>query len=374
MPEMKVAIVHYWLVGMRGGEKVLEALCELYPDADIYTHVAVPENLTDRIRKHKIVETWIARLPLARKFYQKYLPLMPLALESLDLSEYDLVISSEAGPAKGVITSPDSLHICYCHSPMRYIWDQYPVYREQAGFLTRLVMPLLFHYLRIWDVASAARVDDFIANSHFIKRRIAKVYARDASVIYPPIDISDFGGEDAEISDFYLYAGELVSYKRPDLVIEAFNKSGKKLVVIGGGSEKRKLEKSSKNNITFLGRVEFDVLKLHYSTCKALIFPGVEDFGIIPLEVMASGRPVIAYAKGGALETVIDGVTGVLFESQNVASLEEAISRFESDAKKFEKTVLERHAQKYSKSIFKETFGRFISDAVSHRFKNRLFF
>ena len=140
---MKVAIVHYWLVGMRGGEKVLEALCELYPDADIYTHVAVPENLTDRIRKHKIVETWIARLPLARKFYQKYLPLMPLALESLDLSEYDLVISSEAGPAKGVITSPDSLHICYCHSPMRYIWDQYPVYREQAGFLTRLVMPLL---------------------------------------------------------------------------------------------------------------------------------------------------------------------------------------------------------------------------------------
>ena len=365
---MKVAIVHYWLVGMRGGEKVLEAICELYPEADIYTHVCVPEKLSDRIRKHRITETWIARLPFARRLYKAYLPLMPLALESLDLTGYDLIISSEAGPAKGVITSPDTVHICYCHSPMRYIWDQYHVYREKAGFLTKLFMPMISHYLRIWDVTSSARVDHFIANSEFIKKRISKVYYRNAEVIYPPIDVSDFGGEDAEVSDFYLYAGELVSYKRPDLVIEAFNKSGKKLVVIGEGSEKRKLKKSSKNNITFLGRVEFDVLKQNYSSCKALIFPGVEDFGIIPLEVMASGRPVIAYAKGGALETVIDEKTGVLFDEQTAESLNSAISLFEKISNRFHSAELRSHVKNYSKQCFLERFSLKISCLVGDDF------
>lgn len=191
---MKVAIVHYWLVGMRGGEKVIEEFCKLYPDADIFTHAAIPENLSDTIRRHKITETFIARLPGGRKHYQKYLPLMPHALEALDLTGYDLVISSESGPAKGIITHPDALHICYCHSPMRYIWDQYHIYRAEAGRLTRLMMPWLAHKLRIWDMASAARVDHFVANSGFIARRIAKSWRRKAAVIYPPVDVSAFSG------------------------------------------------------------------------------------------------------------------------------------------------------------------------------------
>lgn len=329
---MKVAIVHYWLVGMRGGEKVIEEFCKLYPEADIFTHVAIPENLSELLLRHKIIETSIARLPGSRKHYQKYLPFMPKALEELDLTDYDLVISSESGPAKGVITRPDALHICYCHSPMRYIWDQYHTYRAQAGWITRALMPWIAHRLRIWDTASATRVDHIIANSDFVARRVAKYWGRTAEVVHPPVDLEAFASANSdELGDFYLYVGELVSYKRADLMVEAFNESGRTLVVIGDGADRDRLIALAKPNVTFLGRTSADVLKDYYARCKALIFPGVEDFGIVPLEAMASGRPVIALGKGGARETVKPGVTGVWFDEPTVAALNAAVETCERD-------------------------------------------
>lgn len=330
---MKVAIVHYWLVGMRGGERVLESLCRMFPDAHIYTHVAIRENLSPTILRHHITETFIARLPFARRHYPKYLPLMPLALESLDMTAYDLIISNEAGPAKGIIPGPNSIHLNYCCSPMRYIWDQYHVYRSRAGFFTRLLMPVLTHYLRVWDAVAAMRTDHFLADSHHVANRIKKFYRRDADVVYPPVMVDAFlPVPTTEIGDFYLWCGELVRYKRPDLAIEAFNASGRRLIVIGDGEERKTLEAIAKPNISFLGKAPFDELTYHAARCTALVFPGEEDFGIVPLEVQAAGRPVIAYAKGGALETVIEGKTGMFFNDDTASSLNDAIERFERSA------------------------------------------
>ncbi|EET48107.1 glycosyltransferase [Thalassobium sp. R2A62] len=359
---MKVALVHYWLVGMRGGEKVLEEVCKLYPNADIFTHVAIPENLSETLRAHNITETFIAKLPGARKHYQKYLPLMPKALEALDLTDYDLVISFEAGPAKGIIVRPDAQHICYVHSPMRYIWDQYHVYRDQAGRLTKLIMPHIAHKMRIWDTTSAARVDHFIANSSFVAERIKKFWRRDATVIYPPVDVDAFAqSRPVQVSDFYLYAGELASYKRPDIAVEAFTKSGRRLVVIGEGSERKELEAAAGPNITFLGRVSFATLKDYYSRCRALIFPGVEDFGIVPVEVIASGRPVIALGRGGALDTVTHDMTGVLFEEATPDSLAKALNYFEQNEKNFQIKETSSFAEPFSPFEFRNKFSNYVS-------------
>lgn len=328
---MKVALVHYWLVGMRGGERVLESLCRMFPEADIYTHVLDRNAISKVIARHNIRTTFISSLPAPRNMYQKYLPLMPLALESLDMSQYDLIISNEAGPAKGIIPGPDCVHICYCCSPMRYIWDQYHVYRHNAGFFTRFVMPPLAHYLRMWDVSSSSRVDKFLADSHHVANRITKFYRRDAEVVYPPVAVAEFEPASIEeLGDYYLWAGQLVRYKRPDIAIEAFRRTGKKLVVIGEGEERKSLEKLSGDNIKFLGSTPFSELKRHFARCRALIFPGEEDFGIVPVEVQAAGRPVIAYGKGGALDTVVDGKTGILFPDSTVEGLIAAIDRFEA--------------------------------------------
>ena len=350
---------------MRGGEKVLEEVCRLYPQADIFTHVAVPENLSDVIRAHKITETFIAKLPGAHKHYQKYLPLMPKALEALDLSGYDLVISFEAGPAKGVIVRPDALHICYVHSPMRYIWDQYHVYRAQAGRLTKMVMPHIAHKMRIWDTVSAARVDYFIANSSFVAKRIEKFWRRDATVIYPPVDVEAFGRDkQAEVGDFYLYAGELSSYKRPDIAVDTFTRSGRPLIVIGEGAERRALEASAGSNVKFLGRVSFDVLKGHYAQCRALVFPGVEDFGIMPLEVAASGRPTIAFNQGGATETVVHKVSGILFNEQSVEGLQNAIAEFEEFEGMITNDNLTLQAAGFSRDRFSQSISAYINDRL----------
>ncbi|WP_371808669.1 glycosyltransferase [Ruegeria sp. HKCCD7221] len=241
---MKVAIVHYWLVGMRGGEKVLEAFLDMYPDAVIITHVYDPEKVSAKVRQHEVRETFIGRLPGAKKHYQKYLPFMPMALELMDMQEFDLILSSESGPAKGIIPRPDATHISYCHSPMRYIWDHYHVYRAQAGRVARLAMPIMAHKLRVWDVSTAARVDQFIANSSFIRQRIGKYYRRDADVIFPPVDTEEFQISN-EVGEHYLLAGEMVSYKRADLAIDAFNQSGRKLVVVGDGEMRETLERKS---------------------------------------------------------------------------------------------------------------------------------
>jgi len=325
---MRVAIIHYWLVGMRGGEKVVEALCDMYPQADIFTHVYVPEMVSDKIRRHKVIPSFINSLPRASKMYKSYLPLMPMALEHLDLCGYDLVISSESGPAKGIIPPANALHVCYCHTPMRYLWNMYHDYLAGAGRLTRLLMPPLSHYLRAWDVTSAARVDSFVANSQTVAGRIRRYYGADATVIYPPVDTDAFSiAEPSELQDYYLMAGELVSYKRPDLAVRAFNDLKLKLVVIGGGEMLDEIKRLAGPTITVLGPQPFDVLRSHYARCRALIFPGEEDFGMVPVEAMASGRPVIAFGRGGAVETVKEGLSGTFFKEQSVSAISDAVQR-----------------------------------------------
>ena len=348
---MKVAIVHYWLVGMRGGEKVVEALCGMFPQADIFTHVYVPDAVSEDIRGHRVTTSFIGRLPAAARLYKRYLPLMPLALEQLDLRGYDLVISSESGPAKGVIPPPSARHLCYCHSPMRYLWNMYHEYREGAGRLTRLMMPPLAHYLRQWDTVSASRVDRYVANSHAVAARVRRYYGRDAEVVWPPVDVGAFAPVDArERGDYMLMVGELVAYKRPDLAVEAFNRMRRKLVVIGGGEMLGRLRALAGPTVTILGPQPFCALQHHYARCQALIFPGEEDFGIVPVEAMASGRPVIAYGRGGATETVVPNLSGVLFGEQSIDSLVGAVEGFR-DAD-FDPGAIVAHAGKFSRDVF----------------------
>jgi glycosyltransferase involved in cell wall biosynthesis len=363
---VKVAIIHYWLVGMRGGEKVLEALCELWPQADIFTHVVVPNALSERLRHHKIQTSFVAKLPRASTWYKAYLPLMPLALEQFDLRDYDLIISSESGPAKGIVAPPHSVHICYCHSPMRYVWNMYHDYRRSGGRVARMSMPLLMHYLRMWDLSSANRVDTFVANSHNVAARIRRYYQRDAHVVYPPVDVDAFGPvTDGAPEDFYLMVGELVRYKRPDLAVEAFNASGKHLVVIGGGEMLSDLRRNARPNVEVLGSQPSDSIRSHYRRCRALIFPGEEDFGIVPVEAMAAGRPVIAFGRGGATETVVDGLTGILFDNQTSADLSRAIARFE--ATNFEPRTIAMHARAFDTSRFKSQMQALVDVALSER-------
>jgi glycosyltransferase involved in cell wall biosynthesis len=355
---MKIALIHYWLVTMRGGEKVLEELCRLYPQADIFTHVIAPEKISETIRAHRIQTTFISRLPGATRHYQKYLPLMPLALEQLDLRGYDLVISSESGPAKGVVTGEDTLHLCYCHTPMRYLWNMYHDYRESAGGLTRALMTPSFSYLRQWDFASAARVDHFIANSTTVQRRIAKTYRRTSDVIHPPVAVDSFSPATAE--DFYLYCGQLVPYKRADLAVQAFNRLGRKLVIVGDGSEAVRLARLAGPTVTFAGPQPAAELRRLYATCRALIFPGEEDFGIVPVEAMASGRPVIAYDKGGVRDSVRDGRSGILFPEQTVEGLEAAVLRFEHEEARFIPTDIAADAARFSGARFRDEIARLV--------------
>ena len=356
---MRVAIIHYWIVTWRGGEKVLRAMADAYPQADIFTHVHDPELVARELPGRNVVNTFIGRLPFAKTQYQKYLPLMPLALEQLDLRDYDLVISNESGPAKGVIVGPYTPHLCYCLSPMRYLWDMYPDYLASAGRGTRAIMRPAMHYLRMWDQVSAQRVDKYVAISRFIAARIAKYYRRQAEVIYPPVATEDFSVSH-QSEDFYLSVGQLVKYKRADLLVEAFNRNGKPLVIIGEGELAKHLKRVAKQNIRLLGRQPFNVIRDHYARCKALVFPGVEDFGIVPVEAMASGKPVIALGAGGALDTVIDGETGVIYAEQTAAGLMEAVQRFEAMQPKFRPDLIRSHAEKFSTARFTRQF----SDAV----------
>lgn len=353
---MRVAIIHYWLVGMRGGERVLEQLCLMFPQAEIFTHVCIPETLSPLLRRHRIHETFIARLPGARRHYQKYLGLMPRALEALDLSDYDLVISSESGPAKGVIAPPDAPHVCYCHSPMRYLWDQVHVYRRGLGAPARLAFDLLAPRLRVWDVISANRVDHFVANSGFVARRIRRCWRREAEVVHPPVDLQAYRpaeappGPDAP----YLFLSELVPYKRPDLAVEAARRLGRRLRVVGQGPELERLRRSAPSCVEFLGRVPQAEMRALYQSSRALLFPGLEDFGIVPLEAMACGRPVIAYGRGGALDTVRDGETGLLFHEQTAESLAAAMERHERELEpRLSPAAVAEHARGFGPETFR---------------------
>ncbi|MCI0599708.1 MAG: glycosyltransferase [Beijerinckiaceae bacterium] len=363
---MRVAIVHYWLVSMRGGEKVLESICKLFPEADIFTHVYDPAAVSETIRRHEVHTTFINSLPFARRYYKKYLPLMPIALEQIDLRGYDLVISSESGPAKGVIPPASSIHICYCHSPMRYTWNMFHDYRGRAGLLTKLVMPPLAHYLRSWDVIASTRVDHFVANSKTVAARIAKYHRREAKVIHPPVDVDLFDSVPAtDVEEYYLLAGELVAYKRPELAVEAFNSVRRRLIVIGGGEMLTQIRKMAGPTVTVLGSQPFEVLRHHYARCRALIFPGEEDFGIVPVEVMASGRPVIAYRRGGLTETVIEGISGLFFEDQSVAAIERAIHKFEQ--MHFDQKTIKAQAQKFRSDRFASEFTAIVELALGHK-------
>lgn len=366
---MKVAIVHYWLVRMRGGERVVEALCEMYPGADLYTHVYVPSAISDTISRHRVGTSFIQKLPGAERHYQKYLPLMPIAIEQLDLGDYDLVLSSESGPAKGVIVPAHALHICYCHSPMRYAWDLYHEYARHTGTMTRMLMRPLMHYLRMWDFASSARVDHFIANSKNVANRIAKRYRRKALVVHPPVDVGAFQPA-TELGDYYLVVGQLVPYKRADLAVAAFNKLGKPLIVIGDGPQFGRLKKDARSNVRMLGWQPNAIVRDYYARCRALVFPGEEDFGIVPAECMASGRPVLAYRKGGAMETVLGGVTGMFFEEQTPESLIEAVRRFEASESTFSSERIALHAQRFSKEKFKESMGQAIDHFAERHFSD----
>jgi len=328
MRPRRVAIVHYWLVGMRGGERVLERMIRLFPQADIFTHVYAPEAVSDVINSHRVYTSFIQRLPGAKRHYQKYLPLMPMALEEFDLRGYDLVISSEAGPAKGVIAAPDAFHVCYCHSPMRYLWDHYHDYRANAGRLAGMAMPWMFHKLRSWDVTSAARVDRFLANSNFIRQRIHRVWHRDAKVVYPPVAVELFKPT-SDIEARYLWVGQMTPYKRADLAVDAFNRLGLPLLMVGDGEMGRELRRRARSNITIVDRLNFAELRAAYARCRALIFTPEEDFGIVPVEAMAAGRPVIAYGRGGALDTIVPETTGIFFKEQSADALVDAVERFE---------------------------------------------
>ncbi|MBN1355178.1 glycosyltransferase [bacterium] len=347
---MKVAIVHDWLTGMRGGERVLEIFCRLFPDADIYTLFYFPEKISGQIKKHTVIPSRLQHVPGIRKHYRMLLPLFPSAVESFDLTGYDLVISSSHAVAKGAMGGDGSVSVCYCHTPMRYIWAMFDTYfgRNQSPRLLRLAAHLVRPYLASWDRTTTRRVGHFLANSRFIARQIESVYGRAATVIHPPVDTDLFVPAGcAPREDYYLIVSALAPYKRIDLAVEAFNRIGKRLVIIGSGTELQGLRAVSGETIEFKGylRDDRDVVR-YYQNCRALLFPGVEDFGLTPLEAQACGRPVIAFAGGGVLESVIEGVSGHFFHEQTVDALTEAVYEFEKMT--FDPAILRRRALYYS--------------------------
>lgn len=355
---MKTALLHYWLTGIRGGEKVLRELAFLYPEADIFTHACNRKIFDGFFGNCRIYETFIAQLPGARRNCQKYLPLMPSALKRLDLSEYDLIISSESGPAKGVAKPPHARHICYCHTPMRYLWDMYQDYYDNAGFAGKTAMRLFKNYLRNYDLKSAESVDDFIANSRFVAERIKRIYNRESSVIHPPVDVDFYRCSGDEKQDFYLIAGHLHPYKNPVAALEACRKIRRRCVVAGSGPLENALRKEyTESNFTFTGRVSDEKLRELYSSARALIFPGIEDFGIVPLEAQAAGTPVIALGIGGALETVIEGSTGLFFDRPSADVLADMLLQFENLT--FSSDVCRRNAENFSPEVFRKKFSSF---------------
>jgi glycosyltransferase involved in cell wall biosynthesis len=351
---MKVAIIHYWLISMRGGEKVLEALLEMFPQADIYTHVYNPRAVSALINSRRVFTSRINRLPFAKKLYQLYMPLMPNALIDFNIQPYDLVISSESGPAKGVVPNPNAYHVCYCHSPMRYLWDMYHEYFRGTNPLVRFFMKRLIPRLRLWDAVSANMVDFFVANSDYVAKRIRRYYNRIATVIYPPVDIEKFLSFERHPKDFYLFFGQITGYKRADIAIEACVASGRKLVVAGAGAMGKITKKYKKTGlVSFRGKITEVEMQELYASARALLFPGIEDFGIIPVEAQSAGCPVIAFREGGAADTVKENATGIFFDEQTPESLIAAMEYFERNEVTFGlRKVFNDHVQQFSKTAF----------------------
>jgi glycosyltransferase involved in cell wall biosynthesis len=368
---MRVALIHDHLAQDGGAEKVLKVFADMFPEAPIYTLLYEKKHADKYFKNRRIETSIIQRLPGGVKHYQWYLPFMPMAVEFYDLKDYDLVISDASAFAKGVITSPDTLHICYCHTPTRYLWSDTHQYINELRYnkYFKKVISYVLNYIRVWDRSAADRVDVFIANSKAVRKRIRKYYKADSSVIYPPVAIDKFSVAENP-DDYFLIGGRLAPYKRVDIVVEAFKKLGKKLKVFGDGVDLERLKNiaGGAENIEFLGRVSDEERAELYKKCQAFINPQEEDFGITVVESMASGRPVIAYEKGGAIETVIEGKTGIFFKEQTAESLIEAINKFKSE--NFSPTEIREHAEQFSAERFKKEIGEFIQMEYE-KFKNQ---
>lgn len=356
---MRAAIVHYWLLNRRGGEAVLEGLCRLLPDADLFTLFHDPASAGAAFRGRRIVTSFLNPL---RRHYRALLPLMPMALESFDLRGYDLIVSSESGPAKGVLAPSGARHICYCHTPMRYLWDLYPAYLHEwtRSKWKRAAMAPLANYLRLWDYASAARVDEFVANSRNVRNRIWRCYRREAEIVYPPVAVETFFWKPPE--DYYLIVSELVSYKRVDMAVRLFSQTGRKLCVVGDGPEYRSLRKLAAPNIEFRGRVSGGELREAYARCRAFLLPGEEDFGITAVEALASGKAVIALGRGGALESAPpeDRLGGVFYPEPQERELARAIERFEQVEAAISPGYLQASVARFSEARFLAEMGRIL--------------
>ena len=355
---MKVALVHDWLTGMRGGERVLEVFCELFPDASLFTLIHHKQSLSPIIERMEIVESTLPSWPMAHAHSRLYLPFFPKLIEHFDLNGYDLVLSSSHCVAKGVKIPDGALHICFCHTPMRYVWDMYDEYKRERGPLVKVFLAMNKGHLRRWDVRTASRVHHFIANSHHVADRIKRHYERDSAVIHPPVDADFFTPGSGVEDEYYLVVSALVPYKKVGLAVRAFSGTDRKLVVIGTGSDEQRVRRIDGANITFLGNVDDATLRAYYRGAKALIFPGEEDFGFTPLESMACGTPVIAYARGGALETAEHETTGFFFEKQSRQALRAAVDNFERMS--FTVQTVRGRALEFSRPNFMNNIREFI--------------
>jgi len=371
-PGLRVALVHDWLTGMRGGERCLEVFCELFPDADLFTLLHVPGSVSPVIERRRIVTSFVQRLPGAVERYRYYLPLFPAALRAFDFSAYDLVLSASHAVAKAARRRPGATHVCYCFTPMRYVWDLYDDYfGARAPRPARLVMPPLAAALRRWDRRTSGRPDRLAAISRFVADRIRRVWNRGADVIYPPVDVGRFTLADEGPADYYLVVGALVPYKRLDLAVAAVTRMKRRLLVVGSGPDARRLAAMAGPTVEFLGwRSDAEVAPL-YARCRAVLFPAMEDFGIVPLEAMAAGRPVIAYGVGGATETVVGldtaaeaPPTGVFFRPQTVDALVEAIATLERNERRFEPKALRARAEAFDRPLFRDRVAAYLAQAV----------
>jgi len=365
---MKIALVHDYLVQYGGAERVLECFTEIYPQAHIYTIMYDKELMHGVFEDKKIHTSFLQNFPLARRRHRIFPLLMPSAIEQFDFSKYDVVLSDSSSYAKGIITGPNTLHICYMHTPMRYAWDDCQKYTDDFGlpsFIKKLV-PFFMNYIRVWDWASVHRVDKFIANSNFVARRIAKYYRKESIVINPPVNVESFyiQENEGERGEYFLMVGRLITYKRHDIAIKAFNELGLPLKIIGRGPELKKLKKIANANIEFLGRVEDGDLPKYYANCRAFIFPQEEDFGIVAIEAMAAGRPLIAYRGGDVVEHMEDGKTGIFIEKQTVEDVIDAVRKFEKTS--FDGKYIQEKSMKFSKDIFKKKIKEYVESAVNN--------
>jgi len=363
---MKVAIIHEWLTIMGGADRVLQVIHDVFPSATVFALVYNSKGMPDSFRQMDIRTSFVQWLPFARSHHRYYLPLYPLAVEQFDLSDFDLIISSSHCCAHGVIVPPDAFHLCYCYTPIRYAWHMHHQYQRALNPVARAIAAPLMNWIRQWDYSAAQRVDRFVAISNAVRQRIRTYYRRPADVLFPPVDVGFFRPAlREEIGDYFFIMSRHVSYKKVDLAIKAFNAVKLPLVVAGAGPETGRLARMAGPTITFLGRISNDDARKYMARCRAFIFPQEEDFGLTAVEAQACGRPVIAYAHGGALDTVIGGVTGSLFFEQSPEALADAVSTFRADS--FDPQAIRRHAESFNVDSFKRRFHRLVADAQSAR-------